>query len=605
MSPSDQVELGGRHLSFMRRAGAAISAAVPFALALGHAAPTSIWRDDAVVLQGLGWVGSGRTGCVSALIAQVGFFLPLGSVHFRLSLMAAVVLGAAGFSLHAFTRDLLAKTNAPWLTDALATIAALTATSSATGQREGAVAGGSGMALLLAVTIFRTNPAEALRHPPRAAYLGMLGGALLAESFWTAVALVAGIAAGLLVAGQRPTPRAAWSALGGAFWSAALLLSPAWVRPFASAPFLDIGRAMGAVHAASPTTRPMGGGVFDRLTSDGLILLASGAAGLGLGFVDRRLRGAVLSLAVVIALYAASVLAEGRLFLAAEMAPLHLVVTAALAVAAAIAVHAVATALLGWQLPMAKGAVILLVMTDLTLAVAAAEEASFANDRSSFGGADAFTDEALEQLPPAAALLVRSRPAAYRLWAAQLAHGVRPDVLVVPVPGTGDARLALRLLRAEPALQKALRDISLEGRPGEEALTILADARPVLVELDPAWDRRVLSHMIPDRLWLRFAPEPRGPSDRKAAFAALEARAARVLAAGSTDEKPDSHTAAMVRARLVDGAVVAALLGDRDEAMTLAGRIGGVPGGELFSAELTQKLLATKSGPVDARSLLR
>jgi hypothetical protein len=60
-----------------------------------------------------------------------------------------------------------------------------------------------------------------------------------------------------------------------------------------------------------------------------------------------------------------------------------------------------------------------------------------------------------------------------------------------------------------------------------------------------------------------------------------------------------------VRARLVDGAVLAALLGDRDEAMTLAGRIGAVPGGELFSAELTQKLLASKSGPVDARSLVR
>jgi hypothetical protein len=605
MSPPAHVDLGAREWDFPRRAGSFISAAAPFAVALGHAASTSIWRDDAVVLRGLGWVGSGSTGCVSALIAQVAFFFPIGSVHFRLSLAGAVVLGAAGFFVHAFTRDLLArKANVPWPTAALATIAALTATLSAIGQREGAVAGGGGVALLLAATIFRMNPAETLRHPPRAAYLGMLGGALLAESFWTAVALAAGIAVGLLVGGQRPAPRAAWSALGGTLASAALLFSPAWVRPFAPAPFLDIGRAMGVVHAVAPSARPMGG-VLDRLTSEGSILLASAAAGFGFGFVDRRLRGAVLPLAVVIALYAASVFAEGPLFLAAQMAPLHLVVTAALAVSAAIAVQAVAMALLGWQLPMAKGAVILLVMTDLTLAVAAAEEASFVNDRSSFHGADAFTDEALEQLPPAAVLLVRSRPAAYRLWAAQLAHGVRPDVLVVPVPGTGDARLALRFLRAEPALQKALRDISLEGRPGEEALTILADARPVLVELDPAWDRRVLSHMIPDRLWLRFAPEPRGPSDRKAAFADLEARAARVLAAGSIADKPDPDTAAMVRARLVDGAVVAALLGDRDEAMTLAGRIGSVPGGELFSAELTQKLLATKSGPVDARSLLR
>jgi hypothetical protein len=160
-------------------------------------------------------------------------------------------------------------------------------------------------------------------------------------------------------------------------------------------------------------------------------------------------------------------------------------------------------------------------------------------------------------------------------------------------------------LRVEPALQKALQDISLEGRPGEEALTILADARPVLVELDPAWDRRVLSHMIPERLWLRFAPEPRGPSDRKAAFADLHARSARVLAASSIAGKPDADTASMVRARLIDGAVLAALLGDRDEAAALATRIGAVPGGELFSAELMQRLLATKAGPVDARNLVR
>jgi len=417
------------------------------------------------------------------------------------------------------------------------------------------------------------------------------------------VALGLGIAVGLLAEGPRPTPRAAAFALGGAVASAALLFSPAWVRPFAPAPFLDIDRAMGAMRAL-PAARPLGG-VLGRFGAEGSILVALAAIGFGVGLVSRRLRGGALPLAVVTALYAASVFAEGRLILAEDVAPLHLVVTAALAMSAAIAVQAIATSILAWQLPMANGAVILLVMTDLTLAVATAEESSFANDRSAWRGAEAFTDDALEQLPPAATLFVRSRPAAYRFWAAQLAHGSRPDVLVVPVPGTGDARLALRLLRAEPALQKALQDISLEGRPGEEALTILADARPVLVELDPAWDRRVVSHFVPDRLWLRFAPEPRGPSDRKAAFSDLHARAARVLAASLVTDKPDADTASVLRARLVDGALVAAWLGDRDEATALAGRIGAVPGGELFSAELMQWLLATKSGPIDVKSLMR
>jgi hypothetical protein len=338
---------------------------------------------------------------------------------------------------------------------------------------------------------------------------------------------------------------------------------------------------------------------------EGVVLVVLAAIGLGLGVAKARERASTLPLLVLIALYALSAAAEGRWLRPEDIAPLHLLAMTALAIGAALALSTIAATLLAWQLPMAKGAAILLVMTDLTFAVATAEESAFANDRSAWRGADAFTDEALEQLPPRAALLVRSRDAALRLWAAQLAHGTRSDVLVVPMPATGDTRLALDLLRAEPALQKALQDISLEGRPGEEALTILADARPVLVELDPGWDRRVVSHFVPDHLWLRFFPEPRGPSDRKAAFADLASRADRVRAASLLGGKPDLMTSRMLRARLIDGALVAALLGDRDEATALAARIGSVPGGELFSAELMQRLLASKSGPVDVKGLTR
>jgi hypothetical protein len=341
--------------------------------------------------------------------------------------------------------------------------------------------------------------------------------------------------------------------------------------------------------------------------ADGSILALLAALGFGVALAQRRLRVAVVPLVVVTALHAASFFVEGRLFLPEDVAPLHLLAIGALAIGAAIAVQAIATALRAWQLPMAKGATILLVMTHLTLTVAGAEEASFANDRSAWRGAEAFTDEALEQLPPAAALLVRSRALAWRLWAAQLAHGSRPDVLVVPVPGTGDARIALRLLRAEPALQKTLQDIVLDGRPGEEALTILADARPVLVELDPAWDRRVYSHLVPERLWLRFAPEPRGPSDRKAAFSELQlrVRAARAHGAAGRSDDTDPDSTTMLRSRLIDGALLATLLGDRDEAMALAGNVGETRGGELVAAELMQRLLATKSGPIEVKGLSR
>jgi hypothetical protein len=159
-------------------------------------------------------------------------------------------------------------------------------------------------------------------------------------------------------------------------------------------------------------------------------------------------------------------------------------------------------------------------------------------------------------------------------------------------------------LRAEPALQQILRDVSLDGRPGEEALTILADARPALVELDPRWDRRVVSHLVADHFWLGFAPEPLGPSDRKAAFADLRTRFARVLSSISVEDRIEPMTAAVLRARLTDAAAQAAFLGDRDEAVALLAELGKVSSGDRFVTELTQRLAATRSGPIDIKGLV-
>ena len=80
------------------------------------------------------------------------------------------------------------------------------------------------------------------------------------------------------------------------------------------------------------------------------------------------------------------------------------------------------------------------------------------------------------------------------------------------------------------------RDLSLEGRAGEEALTILSDTRTVLTELDPRWDKRIVRTWSLDQFWLRFAPRPLGPSDSRAAFADLRARFDRVLLASSERE---------------------------------------------------------------------
>ena len=323
-----------------------------------------------------------------------------------------------------------------------------------------------------------------------------------------------------------------------------------------------------------------------------------------MGVLRVRLRSLTVPLIalIVVDLFVAP---RAGLVRAEDAIALHLLAMAALSIAVALGIHAIVTTLLDLELPMARGASVFLVMTNLTLAAATAEEGWFAWSKSSPHGAEVFTDEAWLRFPERGVLLVRSKEAAVRLWSARLVEGARPDVLMVPTPLFGDPRLASGLLSAEPSLQQMLRDFSLEGRAGEEALTILSDTRTVLTELDPRWDKRIVSHLVPDQFWLRFAPQPLGPSDRRAAFAELRARFDRVLLASAEMGELDPESRAMLRARMTDVTAEAAMLGDREDTLSLLERLLKVTSGDRFATELTQRLSVTKAGAIDVKGLLR
>jgi hypothetical protein len=593
--------------SWFERACGGAAFLVPFGVALAHVGSSSAWRDDLPLLRGLAWVGNDRTGGLSAILVQTSFLVPFGSVYFRAGLAAALVLAASGFVLFLLTRRVLDEgADTPRLSAALAAIAALTATLGSTGQREGTVAGGGAAALLSTLCILARRPERAFREPRGALAVGLLFGALAAESGVVALALAAGVGVALLVARAPVRRRQVLYSLAGAGASSLFVLAPLYVRPVAASPFLDLGRSLAAMGPAPLEAPGRSLGALGALRDEvGRAALAIAVAGGVVGLARARLRAATVPLVLVTSLDLALSFREGSILSGDEFAPLHLVALAFLCVGIAIAVQALCVTLLDMRLVMARQTTILLVMGDLALAAASAEEASFSADRSVSRGAQVFTDEAVERVVPGAAIFVRSRATAQRLWAARATDGMRPDLLVVPVPLLGDGRIALGLLRREPALQQALRDVSLEGRPGEEALTIVADARPAMVELDSRWDRRIVSHLVADHFWMRFAPEPLGPSDRKAAFADLRSRFIRVLDAATVDDRVDPSTGAVLRARLTDAAAQAAILGDRDEAIAVLEQLGKVSSGDPFVVELTRRLAATKSGPIDPKGLLR
>src|SRR5882724_4071178 len=220
------------------RVCAAAAFFVPFAVALLHVASASVWRDDATMLRGLAWAGGARSGGLSALLVEASYFFTTGSLHFRASLFSALALGGAGYGLFVVARRILARNaDTPRLSTALATIAAFTATLGATGQREGTVAGGASLALLVALWALAEGPLEAFDDPRRALGFGLVLGALAGESTSAAAALALGVALALVIGRVRPQARAVGWALGGAVASLAFVWAPLYVRPWSPKTF--------------------------------------------------------------------------------------------------------------------------------------------------------------------------------------------------------------------------------------------------------------------------------------------------------------------------------------------------------------------------------
>ena len=119
------------------------------------------------------------------------------------------------------------------------------------------------------------------------------------------------------------------------------------------------------------------------------------------------------------------------------------------------------------------------------------------------------------------------------------------------------------LLATEPALAPLIREVALSGRPSEYALSVLADARPLLVEFDPTFDRAQLEHLIPQAFFLRFAPQPLGRSDRQAGLQQALPELRDVISQSEQAGIRDQATRGVLLAAIRGQALVAAALNDR------------------------------------------
>ncbi|WP_437905400.1 hypothetical protein WME95_44975 [Sorangium sp. So ce327] len=628
----------GEKRCWLDRSLALLSAALPFGLSLARAASSGQWREDLTAVRDLGLVAVGVGGGLSTALSQALSLIPLGSRTFRTALGSALALALASRLLYGMVRRLLLESARPaplpglslWrklrggaaeptpagarstpaappapdapdapggavsprLASVLSAIAVLTAALSPTWQREATVGGGAMIATCCALVTLAlaSTCAEQARHAGRAwIALGALLGATFAESPPAGLAAFAASYAMFLArggaqrAGGRPDEASAGgpprrmlgAAAGAGALTAALLLAPLVLRPLAPRAWADIGRALtagslAALDVASARTTALA--AWSR--EIGVVSLLVAAAGLSLSLLRPRARWLVAPFLVLLALDTLLPARAAGVLSADPLTPLRSLAVAAIAVGSALGAHAAVRALLHTRVPFSRSGAALLVVFQLTLVALTSEEAGFAADRSEQTAAEVWTDEAYGSLDPGSAILVRSPAITWRVWAARITRGERPDVLVVPIPLLDRGHVAGSLLADERKLAPLLRDFALAGEPGEFALSTLADVRPLHVELDPRWSKKLLGHLNVAGIWLEYAPQPLGASDRKLATAQSIVPLRRVLESLSIAAVPDTSTAAVLASTMRSQSDVVSLLGERVVAQSFVDRLG-------------------------------
>ncbi|MCC6527128.1 MAG: hypothetical protein IT373_31055 [Polyangiaceae bacterium] len=614
-----------------------VATALPLVLAVWRASAGAQWRSDIAAVREEGLVSTGLGGAFTTALDQLTALLPLGTRDFRAALGSALVLGLGAHLVWRVSRLLLARALGlvrpvgaggvpgglelrplPKLATLLCAVAAAAAALTPTWQAEGTVRGGAMVAVVLGLgclerVLAATSP-EVSSFGPDAArrwlVLTALLGALLAENLPAGIGVLAAVLAACAASKRRPPGRLRWHLAVLGLGALALGLAPALLRPMAPRSWSELGHALGAtglagLDAASGALP----GVFAWAHELGWVALGVAGFGVVVGLARTATRGVMAPLLVLVGadlFYPAS---ASTALSTDPLAALRLLALAVLAVSSAVGMAELVAFLLALRVPLARTAAVLTVVFHVSIVAVSSEEAGFVSNRNGLVATEEWTDAALGSLPPSAAVLVDTPALAWRLSAAQLTRGERPDVVVLPVPllrqglGTG------ALLRREPAVSLVLRDLALTGQASEYALSVLADARPLYLELDESWPARLLTHAAPEGTWLRYRPESLGLDDRRADASGVLAPTGRLVTSLDAGPSRDRATAAVVGQALKEHAAALALLGLGAWAASTVDWLASVAPDDPFVAAARLRLdyatRARSKAGVELRDLLR
>ena len=558
------------------------------------------WADDPSLVGSVELLPVGAQGVLTMAAAQLALLLPIGGKVLRVAFVGALATAVVARLLYGLARTLLERNAVtPQLTPPLSLAAALSVTLSPSWQQEATRAGGCVVAAALCLGLVAVRSRARRASLPTWMVMGVLLGALAAESRPALAIALAALALHALSAGELPSlSRLAASVLTAVGVAAALLIPPLqrssplplprdWLRVAPAvfsestpAGYLVWQRELGAVSLVIA-----GGGAFWALSRGGLRWRAAGLAALLLGDA------------------AAGTLAPLGGASVSALLPSSLAL-AALGCLGALGAQTAVVTLRGARLPFAAPAAVLLVVFQLTLLLVAADQSAKVGEPGRGEAAELWTDNTLCALPAGSLLLVRDDLIAWRLWAARATRGERPDLIVVPAPLLVDRALARQLLGQEPALAGLMRDLAMSGEISEYSLSTLADVRPVYLEPSPSWSTRMLDHLMPEGMWLRFVAHPVGRSDRRAALDEGWGGYQRVLRVATDPATRDRATLSVLEASARQQAVAFAGLGDRSNLSRVMRELGRIDPDDGFMLALRDRAEAKPRGRVEVRDLL-
>jgi hypothetical protein len=593
-----------------------LSWALPLAVGLWSLSGEAGFRDDLGVVRDLGFARVDSQGVISTLLTRPLAWLPLGGGALRASLLGVLALALASRCSYGLLRAALDRRGVSAIHPVFAWIGTSLWALGPGAQSEAMRIGGALPAVALVIlgsslgrVAFERAEAAAL------AGTGLALGATLAESHAAGFCLALALASAAAVEPSRTWTERAWRLIGSALAAFVILGALRWVGPASAS---DLTMVAGASPLPPSLVPPRGLGLLELAARTGAHLagelggpaLVLAAAGAVITASVQRLRS-LAAWALPLAFAAGAPIASGA---GPEAAPTFMLL-ASLGVMAfvPVALHELVRWVWRSPLPFARHAA-LLTLTFATTLVLSRLDRALLDQTPSTRAAAAWTDEALGNLPRDSVLVVHSPALAFRLLASRTLNDTRPDVVVLPAGPLTQSSLTRDTTRAAPSTAPLLRQLWVNGVADEYSLSHLADERPVFTELDPAWDRRLLEHLRPEGLWLRYSAPALGASDRRKAAASGRLALRRVLAnlavarSGAASVGPgrvlDRDTRRALGDAIARQALSFAVLAERDVARRVLRAARRIDPGNPLASGLAAHLAEPARGRVAAADLL-